>query len=117
MFDWAEFLNLAAELAARTNDEAAARTAISRAYYATFHFGRQYLFRSDILVDRSRNAHRQVQLALRALDEELADDVERLHEWRKIADYAGVSFPDVSLQAVVAVRLAHEAITRINALA
>ena len=114
MFDWAEFLNLAAELAAGTNDEAAARTAISRAYYATFHFGRQYVVRSGVLVDRSRNAHRQVQLALRALDEALAGDVERLHEWRKIAGYDGVSFSDVSLQAILAVNLAQQSMARIK---
>ena len=35
-FDWSEFLTVAEELARRTDDEVALRTAIGRAYYATF---------------------------------------------------------------------------------
>jgi hypothetical protein len=36
-FDWTEFLDLADDLAGRRGDPAAKRTAISRAYYASFH--------------------------------------------------------------------------------
>lgn len=35
-FSWTDFLDLAEELALRTSDEAALRTAISRAYYAAY---------------------------------------------------------------------------------
>jgi uncharacterized protein (UPF0332 family) len=66
VFEWIDFLELAEDLAARQHDEAAARTAISRAYYAAFHAGRGYLVRAGIPLDRSRNAHLQVRDALRA---------------------------------------------------
>lgn len=47
-FDWSEYLNLAQELAATNSDssannEAKLRSAISRAYYATFCLARNYL--------------------------------------------------------------------------
>lgn len=117
MFDWLEFLNLAEELAAwASHEEAAARSAISRAYYATFHAGRDYLGRSGIALDRSRNAHIQVQIELRKWNEELADDLGRLHEWRKIADYDIVGFPDVGEQAQNALILARDCIVRIQSL-
>jgi uncharacterized protein (UPF0332 family) len=42
MFDWQDFLRVAEDLAAR-GDEAALRSAISRAYYAAFCSARNYL--------------------------------------------------------------------------
>jgi hypothetical protein len=39
MFDWSTLFVLAEDLATRTADEAAARTAISRAYYACVRLG------------------------------------------------------------------------------
>lgn len=41
-FDWSEYLNLAQELAAST-EEAKLRSAISRAYYSVFCLARNYL--------------------------------------------------------------------------
>ena len=41
--DWNNYLTLADELAKRTDNEAALRSAISRAYYAAFHAVRSYL--------------------------------------------------------------------------
>jgi uncharacterized protein (UPF0332 family) len=40
-FDWYNFLELAEELAAREDDEASKRTAISRAYYSAFNVALQ----------------------------------------------------------------------------
>ncbi len=48
MFEWFDFLDLAETLAETPNNEAAARTAISRAYYATFTPG-VLTFRGRIL--------------------------------------------------------------------
>lgn len=39
-FDWSQYLTLAEELALRTTEEAAMRSAISRAYYAAFNLAR-----------------------------------------------------------------------------
>jgi uncharacterized protein (UPF0332 family) len=116
MFEWENFLDLAEVLAAEPNNEAAARSAISRAYYATFHTGRDYLVRAGIPIDRSRNAHLQVQDELRHKNETIGQDVKRLHVWRKYADYDTQSIPDVAGQAAVAVTLARETIDAIKAI-
>ena len=42
-FDWADYLAVADELAARTDDPAAMRTAIGRAYYAVVRLGTERL--------------------------------------------------------------------------
>jgi len=116
VFEWVGFMDLAEDLAARANDEAAARTAISRAYYATFHTGRDYLVRTGIGLDRSRNAHRQVQDALRTKNAEIGQDLELLHFWRKKADYDNLQLTDVDEQANSAVILARETIDAIKAI-
>jgi hypothetical protein len=58
-FGWADFLVLARELATRESDEAALRTAISRAYYASYCSAAQHvlqrmpkLFPSDLNHER-----------------------------------------------------------------
>lgn len=43
MFEWADYVALARELGARTDDEAAQRAAISRAYYGVFGFAQERL--------------------------------------------------------------------------
>ena len=48
MFDWADYLTLAQELATRRSDEAALRPAVSRAYYAAFCQARNVLRREGV---------------------------------------------------------------------
>ena len=110
------FSGLAEELATRPNNEAAARTAISRAYYATFHAGRDYLARAGVPFDRSRNAHLQVQEALRKRSIQTGEDIEQLHFWRKRADYDNPRLSDVNEQARSAVTLARQTIDAIKAI-
>jgi uncharacterized protein (UPF0332 family) len=116
MFEWEDFLDLAESLASEPNNEAAARSAISRAYYATFHSGRDYLVCAGSPTDRGRNAHLQVQEELRQKSESVAQVVKRLHVWRKYADYDDLSIPDMARQAAVAVALARETIDTIKAI-
>jgi uncharacterized protein (UPF0332 family) len=116
VFDWNDFLDLAETLAAEPNSEAAARSAISRAYYATFHAGREYLVRASIPLDRSRNAHLQVQEKLLTQSAEIAQNVLLLHVWRKKADYDNAFATDMAEQANSAVALAKQTVERIKAL-
>jgi uncharacterized protein (UPF0332 family) len=116
VFDWDGFLALAEELAARPQDEAARRSAISRAYYATFHAGREYLLRAGIPVHRGHFAHLQVKDELRKRSEKIADEVERLQSWRKEADYDDPCTFDIEVQAVITVDLARRTIETIRSL-
>lgn len=116
MFDWDDYLALAEDLAARPRNEAAGRSAISRAYYATFHERRGYLVRAGIPFDRGRNAHKQVRNEIRKQSEKIADDLERLHAWRKEADYDNPTSFDIEFQAAVAVTLARRTIMRIKSI-
>ena len=114
MFDWGDFLDLAENMATEPANEAAARSAMSRAYYATFHAGRAYLVRAEIPLDRSRNAHLQVQNELRKKNETIGQNVKRLHVWRKNADYDSQSIPNASRKAVVAVTVARQTMDAIE---
>ena len=64
MFEWADFLGLAERLAEAGGDEAAHRTAISRAYYAAYHAAAIYVRAEGILPDA--HTHRRVWAALAA---------------------------------------------------
>lgn len=62
-FDWLQFLELAKELAAR-DDEASARSAISRAYYAAYHWARDYVAQELAVTVPKSEAHQAVWDAL-----------------------------------------------------
>jgi uncharacterized protein (UPF0332 family) len=115
VFRWEDFLDLAEELASRSGDESALRTAISRAYYAAFHAGREYLAYVAISIDRTGNAHQQVRSELGARDDPIGQDLLRLHRLRKEADYDDF-MADVEEQAVVAASVARSTIERIRML-
>lgn len=73
-FDWLQFLELAKELAAR-DDEASARSAISRAYYAAYHWARDYVVQELAVTVPKAEAHQAVWDAL-------------MRQGRKRAEYA-----------------------------
>ena len=52
-FDWGDYLRLASELATRSDDEAALRSAISRAYYAVYGRAAAYLVARGDFADRA----------------------------------------------------------------
>lgn len=51
-FDWSQYLVLAKELSTRT-DEAALRSAISRAYYAAYHHAKSFCASKGIVITKS----------------------------------------------------------------
>jgi len=116
VFDWYGFLALADELAARAGDEAAARTAISRAYYAAFHAGRAYLDRINIPPELSGRAHRQLRQVLESRDPAISETLARLHDWRKEADYDDSCSFNVERQATIAIGWARATIEKIEAI-
>jgi len=116
VFDWHEFLALADELAARSGDEAAVRTAISRAYYAAFHAGRAYLDRVNIPAELGGRAHWQLRQVLQPQDPAISETLARLHDWRKEADYDDSCSFNVNRQASIAIDLARVTIQEIESI-
>jgi uncharacterized protein (UPF0332 family) len=91
MFDWSNYLVLAEDLATRTGDEAAARTAINRAYYATFGAARRYLVSVGVAVPKSGAAHALVWTSFQnrpgRINHRIANYGRRLVIRRRQADY------------------------------
>jgi hypothetical protein len=59
-FGWTDFLVLARDLSERESDEAALRTAISRAYYASYCSAAQHLLRRTPSLSASNLNHERV---------------------------------------------------------
>ena len=91
-FGWSDFLELARELGER-DDEASLRSAVSRAYYATFNTARQVLdhLDPDYSMMRSRDSHQEVWNRVQNLRRRQAKTAHRsgrsLLSKRKVADY------------------------------
>ena len=95
MFDWNEFLPLAEQLGGEP-DEAAQRSAISRAYYAAFHAARIYVLAKNFYPGRRRLRHDEVWRALTTDPDPRTAVIgirgARLFETRNAADYTA-QFP------------------------
>jgi uncharacterized protein (UPF0332 family) len=91
VFDWAEYLTLAEELAMRHDDEAALRSAVSRAYYAAFCQARNRLRQEGVDIPKTGAAHRVVWSTYRGATEALRRQIgnagDRLRRSRNKADY------------------------------
>lgn len=90
-FDWLEFLRLAKELA-ECDDEAAARSAISRAYYAAFLWARDYVVHELAVRIPKYEAHDTVWGTLSEQGRKRAENSagaggKRARAWRNQADY------------------------------
>ena len=96
-FDWAEYLNVAQELADQpakpANAEAKHRAAISRAYYAAFGIAKNHLRDKDkdSAIPMDGTVHRYVidrfRLSTERQRKNIGNDLGRLREWRRQADY------------------------------
>jgi uncharacterized protein (UPF0332 family) len=115
--NWRDFLSLAARLATDTT-EADWRTAVSRAYYATFHAARRLLADLNFTVPRADRAHQYLVFRLSNCGESAVEqagrDLETLRRLRNRVDYDDV--PAVTQpQAAAAVRLAEGIIQVLDA--
>ncbi len=89
-FDWSEYLNLANELAKRT-DEASIRSALSRAYYFVYHLALERVKANGFIVRPGEGTHTQMWRNFSGSPEpdcwKLAEIARRLKEKRERADY------------------------------
>lgn len=113
-FDWADYLAVADELAARTDDPAAMRTAIGRAYYAVFGTARRYLIAKGATIPQVGTAHAVVWHTLHATggrtERRIANFGRQLLLRRRYADY-DERFPNLRTEAGKAVTWAYRALT------
>ncbi|MGE0133149.1 MAG: hypothetical protein AB7U82_34160 [Blastocatellales bacterium] len=90
-FDWAEYLRLAKELAQRQDDEAAHRSAISRAYYAAYCRACAYLNQKNIPIPQGEGSHDRVWKSFKDLPGRTHSGIhnngDRLKRKRVQADY------------------------------
>lgn len=91
-FNWAEYLRLANELSSRAGDEAAMRSAISRAYYYVYHLALKRISDNDFIVNwEEGGSHLQVWNVFsrnpEAECQRLGDLGNQLREKRVRADY------------------------------
>jgi uncharacterized protein (UPF0332 family) len=102
-FDWGLYLNTARSLAANTNDEAALRSAVSRAYYAAFGLASLRAVAENKHVPSTGEAHAVVwkhfESASDRFRKKIGADGKRLRWRRRQADYdasAKISSAEVS---------------------
>lgn len=109
VFDWTRFLVLAEELASRGQDEAALRSAVSRAYYAAFGKTRQLLRSEGVALPANSHAHLLVWRSCRLAEEPGRRYVgmvgDRLRKKRNAADYND-SLPDLPRMARDSIQIA-----------
>lgn len=104
-FDWTEYLRLAEELAQRRQDEAALRSAVSRAYYASLCEARKHLLQKGVAISEDENSHQAVWNAFLNKGRTHAaihTNGDRLRRWRVLADYREEvrSLPDLTENAI-----------------
>jgi hypothetical protein len=92
MINGSDFIRLAGKLCVLSNsDEAAYRTAVSRAYYGAFHLADEFLENLGFPVPRNENAHGFLRLQLMGCGHALAaaagSILRELHRMRVRADY------------------------------
>jgi len=108
-FDWKEYLGLSRFLATEPgiafSEEAAFRSAVSRAYYAAFCHARNYARdRQGLTPKYDVNDHRLVRDHFRARPggTGIASSLSRLRQWRNDCDYCDTvsSLPDMVKAAI-----------------
>jgi uncharacterized protein (UPF0332 family) len=119
VWEWSAFLDLARELVNRPDDEAAARSAISRAYYAAFGTAREHLVQRGIAVPKAGPAHALVWDHFHAVGDTLhrriANLGRTLRKYRGHADYDD-TYPDLERDARRAVRFARRLLSDLDSL-
>lgn len=123
-FDWAEYFDLAQELAGQgltpTSQEAKSRAAISRAYYAAFCKSRNYLRDVDNRpVPKSAQAHAYTRRVFDSSSDKtrkgLAKNLERLRIKRNTADYDD-AIVNLSSETTFALGLAQKVLSDLSTL-
>jgi len=122
-FDWSTYLDVAKDLAEQAAEESTARdarlrSAISRAYYATFCCARNRLrdVEGDTAIPTTGESHGYIRDQFKKGDSDrrkVGANLDRLHKERNKADYQD-TFPNLRGTAELALKLAERAITNLR---
>lgn len=86
-FEWVRFLDIAAELEQR-DEEQCKRSAISRAYYAAYHLAKAWLDDDGVEIEKNKPVHKAVWEAFARVANE------RAREWLSQNDHDGAAWLD-----------------------
>lgn len=118
-FGWPDYLDLAKRLSAQTGDEAALRSAISRAYYAAYGMAHGRLVQHRCLLSGS-NLHRQVWRAYQGSDDGACRRVGALGfllcDRRNAADYSNPVAFAVDLEVLTCLAFPDELLRLLDSL-
>jgi uncharacterized protein (UPF0332 family) len=116
-FDWREYLNLARQLAGLQgsgySQEAAERSAVSRAYYAAFCWARNYAEKNLGFQPGGKSSdHAELREYLKKKGyQEVASDLNQLRIWRNACDYDN-QVSDLHQQVSICINTADKIIQR-----
>lgn len=90
-FSWTDYLSISRFLVKQGNDiqkEAAIRTAVSRAYYASYGFARNFARDNHHYIpDKGAKDHQKLHDHFSSLSSPVAPILEKLRKWRNNCDY------------------------------
>ena len=114
-FKGSDFLVVAQSLMQRASDEAYARSAVNRAYYAAFHTAQDYCLEMGIMISKS-NTHTETRRSLENLGQSaVAARLRILHDWRKNADYdVRLPVPNPLHSTTIAIDLAERIVEQLS---
>lgn len=125
MFDWREFFNTAEYMYRNVDDfpshEACYRIVVSRAYYAAFCLSRNFVIEKYPTTNFYSNEHQEVQKFFQRKTHDnnmvkIGNQLSRLHQDRKKADYDNVLNEAALMKAGKSLRVAKEIINKIEQL-
>lgn len=117
-FSWQDYLTLANQLSART-EEYCLRTAISRTYYYIYHLARQRIIDNQFSIARGENSHRQIWEKFENDPDprckKLYFTAKKIHDKRKQADY-DIPYPKIDGEFPAVIEMARRFAQDLNQL-
>ena len=120
-FHWSAYLTLAHELGARSGDEAALRSSMSRAYYAVYNLALVKIRVLQITMDEQLPAHEKVWTSFIGHSDKRCHAIgvlgDRLKKSRRKADYDDLvrNIMSESAQALVIARIVQDHLQKLTA--
>lgn len=123
-FNWKDYLTFAENLQAAPNmpgpEEAALRSAVSRAYYAAFRAALEYGKKNGYAATRTGEDHNKIREYFRKIQTnqkknlDISTQLDRLHDYRRQADYENTLKTKPEYMIVYAISMAKKVFQHIE---